>query len=146
MAWEEWEQSKAAAAERYTAHMRLNQLPADQGGDAPDLISNRPAWAKAGGDIGALREDISKATAQLRDGQAGLGSDAGCLTAAAQKDVHASWEAYTTKVAGRCGKLSGLLVKAGNDQSETDQSIKAQIATLGAMYADTPAVGGRTKE
>ncbi len=146
MAWEEWEQSKAAAAQQQTAQMQLNQLPADQGGGAPDLVSNRPAWTKAGGDIGALREDISKATAKLKDGQTGLGSDAGCLTATAQKDVYASWETYITKVSGRCGKLSDLLVKAGDDLSETNQSIKAQITTLGAMYTDTPAVGGQTKE
>lgn len=146
MAWEEWEQSKAAAAQQQTAQMQLNQLPADQGGGAPDLISNRPAWTKAGGDIGALREDIGKATAKLKEGQTGLGSDTGCLTAAAQKDILASWQTYLTKVSGRCGKLSGLLVKAGNDQSETEQSIRAEITTLDAMYTDTPAVGGRTKE
>jgi hypothetical protein len=29
---------------------------------------------------------------KLTDGQQGLGEDAGCLTAAAQKDVHTSWE------------------------------------------------------
>ncbi|WP_261400514.1 hypothetical protein [Streptomyces salinarius] len=30
MAWEEWGQLKAAAAERQSAHMQLNQLPADR--------------------------------------------------------------------------------------------------------------------
>ncbi|MEU7469405.1 hypothetical protein AB0A94_12830 [Streptomyces sp. NPDC044984] len=146
MAWDEWEQLKAAAAERHTARMQLDQLPADRGGGgAADLISNRSAWTKAGTDIGSLREDIGKATAQLKDGQTGLGSDAGCLTAAAQNDVHAFWETYVKNVSGRCGKLSGLLVKAGKDQSETDKSIEAQVTALEVTYADTPAVGGQAK-
>ncbi|MFF8099639.1 hypothetical protein ACF07S_07650 [Streptomyces sp. NPDC016640] len=145
MAWDEWEQLKTAAAEQHTAHMRLNQLPADQGGGTADLISNKPVWTRAGTDIGSLREDISKAAAKLKDGQTGLGSDTGCLTAAAQKDVHASWETYVKNVSGRCEKLSGLLVKAGNDQVRTDESVEDEIKKLDVAYADTPAVGGQDK-
>lgn len=146
MAWDEWEQLKASAAERHTTQTQINQLPADRGGGgAADLISNRSAWTKAGTDIGSLREDISKATAKLKDGQAGLGSDSGCLVAAAQKDVHASWETYVKNVSERCGKLSGLLGKAGKDQSETDKSVEAQVTALEVTYADTPAVGGQAK-
>ncbi|MFD5453116.1 hypothetical protein [Streptomyces sp. NPDC127100] len=145
MAWDEWERLKAAAAERNSAQMQLNQLPAEQSGGTGDLISNKPAWTKSGTDIGSLREDISKATAKLEDGQTGLGSDTGCLTAAAQKDVYDSWDTYVTKVSGRCGKLSGLLVKAGNDQLKTDQSVEAEITKLVVAYADTSAVGGQDK-
>ncbi|MER6472806.1 hypothetical protein [Streptomyces collinus] len=32
MAWDEWEQLKARAAERHSSQMRLNQLPAEGGG------------------------------------------------------------------------------------------------------------------
>ncbi|WP_077800326.1 hypothetical protein [Streptomyces sp. JHA26] len=145
MAWDEWEQLKAAAAERDSAQMQLNQLPAERSGGTGDLISNKPAWTRAGTDIGSLREDIGKATAKLKDGQTGLGSDTGCLTAAAQKDVYSSWETYVEKVSGRCGKLSGLLVKAGNDQLKTDQSVEAELTKLVVTYADTPPVGGQDK-
>ncbi|MGW5214659.1 hypothetical protein ACWEQO_26605 [Streptomyces sp. NPDC004051] len=145
MAWEEWEQLKTAAAERQSAQTQLNQVPVDPGGSTGTLISNKSTWTKAGADIGSLREDIGKATAKLKDGQSGLGSDVGCLAAAAQKDVHASWETYVKNVSGRCGKLSGLLVKAGNDQRQTDESVEAEIARLEVAYADTPAVGGQDK-
>lgn len=145
MTWDEWEQLKAAAAERHTAQMQLNQLPADPGGGTGTLISNKSAWTKAGTDIGSLREDIGKVTGKLKDGRTGLGKESGCLTAAAQKDVHASWETYLKNVSGRCGKLSGLLVKAGHDQRQTDESVEAEIAKLEAAYADTPAVGGQGK-
>ncbi|MFC1232150.1 MULTISPECIES: hypothetical protein [Streptomyces] len=145
MAWEEWEQLKAAAIERHVAQMQLNQLPADPGGSTGTLISNKRAWTKAGTDIGSLREDIGKAAGKLKDGQAGLGKESGCLTAAAQRDVHASWETYLKNVGGRCGRLSGLLAEAGDHQLRTDQSVEAEIAKLEVVYADTPAVGGQGK-
>ncbi|MCT7355121.1 hypothetical protein N4P33_23635 [Streptomyces sp. 15-116A] len=146
MAWDEWEKLKASAAERSTGQMQLNQLSAESGGGRkPDLISNKPAWTKAGTDIGSLSEDISKATRKLEDGQTGLGKEAGCLTAAAQKEVYGSWETYVNKVSRRCERLSGLLVKAGNDQLRTDEAVEAALGRLEVAYADTPAVGGQNK-
>ena len=142
MAWEEWEQLKSAAAEQHGTRMQLNHVPTDPGGDGT-LVSNKPAWSKAGQDVGSLRDDISKAMGKLSDGQKGMGEDAGCLTAAAQKDVHTSWETYVKNVSGRCGKLSGLLEKAGNDQLKTDEAIEAEIGNLKVEYGDTPAVGGK---
>jgi hypothetical protein len=144
MAWEEWEQLKSAAAEQHAAQMQLNHVPLDPGGGTGTLVSNKPAWSKAGQDVGSLREDIGKAVAKLVDGQKGLGEDAGCLTAAAQKDVHDSWETYVKNVSGRCGKLSALLEKAGNDQLKTDEAIEVEIGNLKVEYADTPPVGGKS--
>ncbi|MFF9057353.1 hypothetical protein ACF09K_01425 [Streptomyces sp. NPDC014882] len=144
MVWEEWEQLKSAAAEQHGTRMQLNQVPLDPGGSGGGtLVSNKPAWSKAGRDVGSLRDDIAKAVGKLTDGQQGLGEDAGCLTAAAQKDVHTSWETYVKKVSGRCGKLAGLLEKAGNDQLRTDEAIEAEIGNLKVEYGDTPAVGGK---
>jgi hypothetical protein len=144
MAWEEWEQLKSAAAEQHAAQMQLNHVPLDPGGGTGTLVSNKPAWSKAGQDVGSLREDIGKAVAKLVGGQKGLGEDAGCLTAAAQKDVHDSWETYVKNVSARCGKLSGLLEKAGNDQLKTDEAIEVEIGNLKVDYADTPPVGGKS--
>ncbi|MDX3527674.1 hypothetical protein P1P75_14790 [Streptomyces sp. ID05-39B] len=62
--------------------------------------------------MASLREDISKAMVKLTDGQKGIGEDAGCLTAGAQRDIYGSWETYVKNVSGRCGKLSGALEKA----------------------------------
>ncbi|WP_314219134.1 hypothetical protein [Streptomyces zaehneri] len=145
MAWEEWEQLKSAAADQHAAQMQLNHVPLGPGGDTGTLVSNKTAWSKAGQDVGSLRQGISKAMAKLTDGQKGLGEDAGCLTAAAQKDVHDSWETYVKNVSGRCGKLSGLLEKAGNDQLKTDEAIEVEIGNLTVEYADTPTVGGQEK-
>ncbi|MEU6183656.1 hypothetical protein [Streptomyces coeruleorubidus] len=146
MAWDEWEQLKSAAAEQHPAQTQLNQVPLDPGGSGTGtLVSNKPAWTKAGHDIGSLRDDISKAMGKLEDSQKGLGEGSGCLTAGAQKDVHDSWVRYVRNVSGRCGKLSGLLDKAGNDQLKTDEAIEIEIGNLKVAYADTPALGGQEK-
>ncbi|WOX11852.1 hypothetical protein [Streptomyces sp. N50] len=145
MAWEEWEQLKTAAAERSSARMQLNHVPMDPGGSGGQLVSNRRDWAKAGEDVGSLREDIGKAVGKLTDGQKGLGDDSGCVTAAAQKEVHGSWEAYVKSVGARCGKLSGLLEKAGNEQLKTDEAVEVELGNLAVEYADTQAVGGQDK-
>lgn len=142
MPWEEWEQLKTEAAERHAARMRLDHVPPDPGG-AGTLVSNKAAWSKAGRDVGSLREDISGALGKLTDSQTGVGADAGCLTAGAHRDVHDSWERYVKSVSGRCGKLSSLLEKAGNDQLKTDEAIEAEIGNLKIAYADTPAIGGQ---
>ncbi|OIJ87762.1 hypothetical protein BIV25_38050 [Streptomyces sp. MUSC 14] len=147
MAWDEWEQLKAAAADRSTGRMQIDHLadPVGGGGVSGKLRSDKAAWSKVGGDVGDLRGNISKALAKLADGQKGLGKDSGCLTTAAQREVHTSWEHYVGNVSGRCEKLSGLLDKVGNDQLRTDEAISAEIAKLKTEYKDTPAVGGQSK-
>ncbi|MFB8244867.1 hypothetical protein ACFC5X_07405 [Streptomyces sp. NPDC055952] len=150
MAWDEWEQLKAAAAERHTTQMQLNQLPADQGGTgsagsgdgAGKLRSDKAAWTRAGADVGSLGEDLGRARAKMEVGQAGLGKETGCLTATAQREVFNSWKRYVKDVAEVCDSLADVLEKAGNDQLRTDEAIKAEISKLRAeYYASTPAGG-----
>ncbi|MFC4326770.1 hypothetical protein ACFPC0_02735 [Streptomyces andamanensis] len=142
MAWNEWNQVKAAAVARQSARTELNGAPSAPG-DPGTLVSDRPAWSRAGHGVGALRTDLAKGLGQLADGQEGLGpgEDAGCLTAAAQQDVYGSWEKYLRKVSGRCGKLADVLERAGRDELRTEEAIKAEIARMKAAYADTPADG-----
>ncbi|MGW4275512.1 hypothetical protein ACWEGQ_24865 [Streptomyces seoulensis] len=144
MAWDEWEQLKSAATDRHAARMQLNHIPSDPGGSGT-LVSNKPAWSEAGQSLGSLREDLTKALGKLADGQRGLGEQADCLTAGAQRDVHDSWQRYVKSVSGRCGKLSDLLEKAGSDQLKTDEAVKAEIGNLKVEYSDTPALGGQDK-
>ncbi|MFG3657798.1 hypothetical protein [Streptomyces sp. NPDC047706] len=143
MAWEEWEQLKSAA-EQHSAQMQLNQVPVEPGGSGSGtLVSNKPAWSKAGQDVDSLRDDVSRAMRKLAEGQKGVGNDVGCLTAGAQTAVYESWERYIKSVSGRCSKISALLEKVGSDQLKTDEAIEAEIASLAVAYADTPAVGGQ---
>ncbi|MGW5044946.1 hypothetical protein [Streptomyces griseoluteus] len=144
MAWSEWEQVKAASAERQSAQMQLNGLPSDAGGSGT-LVADRPAWAKAGRDVSALRDGMDKARGHLEDGQEGLAKQAGCLTAAAQSDVFASWKKYVSQVSGRCAKLATVLENAGKNELKTEEAIKAEIGTMRTAYADTPATGKHGK-
>ncbi|MET8693691.1 hypothetical protein ABZV65_14285 [Streptomyces bauhiniae] len=150
MAWDEWEQVKAAAAERQNAHMRLNQLPADQGSSstggsfgppAGELRSDKAAWSKAGQGVGDLGDNVGKALTKLEDGQTGLSKASGCLTATAQHGVHSSWKRRVKDIGALCDGLAGVLEKTGNDQLRTDEAVKAQIARLAGDAA--PEHGGR---
>jgi len=152
MAWEEWEQLKSAAAGRGAANMQLNQLPGDQGptgspavpGSGDQLKSRKATWTKAGHDTDGLRTDISKALTKLNEGQHGLDTTSRCLTAAAQREVHASWQRYVTSMSKRCETLADILEKTGGDQLKTDDAVRAELDKLKATYKDTPAVGGQS--
>ncbi|MET7679091.1 hypothetical protein [Streptomyces sp. NPDC005423] len=142
MAWEEWEQLKATALDRHSAQMRLNSLPMDREGGGTSgartpslkLRSDRKAWSAAGEGIGELRDTAGKARTELEDGQTGLDTGPGCLTAAAQKGVYDSWERRVKDISELCDGLADVLEKAGNDQLRTDESIKAEITKLRVRF------------
>ncbi|MFH9731396.1 hypothetical protein [Streptomyces sp. NPDC017260] len=152
MAWDEWEQLKAAAVERQSAHMQLNQLPADQGGSGEGgaygppsgkLRSDKSAWSKAGEGLGEVQTNIGKALSKLGASQTGLDEGSAFLTAAAQKGVFDSWERRVKDIDEWCEGLAGVLEKTGNDQLRTDQAIEAEIAALSAGSEDASADDGK---
>ncbi|WP_037859416.1 hypothetical protein [Streptomyces sp. NRRL S-340] len=154
MAWDEWEQLKAAAAVQHSTRMQLNQLPGDQNGTSSTgsgasgrLRSDRKAWSTAGQGVGDLRDDIGKALTKLRRGTTGIDKDkdSACSTAAAQKRVYDSWERRVKDISELCNGLASVLEKVGNDQLKTDESIKAEIAGLKVHSEDMSAAGGREK-
>jgi hypothetical protein len=156
MAWDEWEQLKAEVAERNSAQMQLNQLPADPGTSGGDgsswgggdgnLKSSKSAWVKAGDDVGSLRKDISTALTELTDGQKGLvASDCTVLTLGAQSELFDSWDRYVKAVRKRSDALAKLLEQTGHGLYSTDQSIENAFRKLGKEYEDTAAIGGQAK-
>ncbi|KOG55849.1 hypothetical protein ADK75_09610 [Streptomyces virginiae] len=100
---------------------------------------------KAGAGVGSLRPTLGTALTKLEDGQSGIASTAGCLSAAAQKDVYDSWKKYAESVSERCGALQGVLDQVGRDVLTTDEGVQAEMGRLNAKYADTDAVGGQGK-
>lgn len=142
----EWAQLKRDA----NAGMSLDSVGtpgwADEGGGGQGgLKSSKAAWTKAGEGVGSLRGSIGKALTELADGQKGLGKDTGCLTAAAQRDVHDSWERYVKDVRKRCAALQEVLEKTGDHFYKNDEAIKGAFDKLDDGYKDTPAVGGHGK-
>ncbi|MQS39311.1 hypothetical protein [Streptomyces katsurahamanus] len=134
MSWDEWEQIK------------LNQLPADSGPAVSavtgGLKSSQRAWLAAGDGVGALRGRVRTALGKLEDGQSGLGDPDGCLSAAAQKELYASWKTYAENVGKRCASLQKTLERVGHEQLMTDAGVQAEIDRVRLAYADTDAVGG----
>ncbi|MFJ4706441.1 hypothetical protein ACIP6I_16545 [Streptomyces anulatus] len=150
MAWDEWEQIKSDVAVNGSAHMQLNQARAEGGftggATSGDLKSNRKTWVKAGEGVTGLKDGVGKALAKLSDGQTGLGDTTGSQSAAAQKELYASWKKYVSDVSGRCEALGGLLRAAGHDLSKSDEEAKTELEKLKVKYEDTEAVGGQAKE
>lgn len=146
MAWDEWEQLKADAGTGATA-TRLNQGPAGSGG-APggsttaDLRTDKKEWAKAGEATRRLDEPVGAALGKLKDGQSGL-SDGHGLSAAAQKELYASWSRYAKDVRKRCQSLGRILESSGHDLAKSDEALKGELDALKVVYVDTEAVGGR---
>ncbi|MET7617082.1 hypothetical protein [Streptomyces sp. NPDC005408] len=61
MAWDEWEQLKAQAAEKGSTGMRLNQLPADPGGGGQgDFVASQDDLGAVGHDAFILHGDLGK--------------------------------------------------------------------------------------
>ncbi|MER6024794.1 hypothetical protein [Streptomyces sp. NPDC001851] len=145
MSWDEWEQLKAHAAARGSTRMQLNHASDPVGVGYDRLKSNKNAWAKAGEDLSGLKGAISKALGKLDDGQSGLGGTDGCESAAAQKELLASWKKYVGDVSGRCDELAGLLQRTGLDLAMTDADVKAELDKIHGKYQDTEALGGQTK-
>ncbi|MFD7337130.1 hypothetical protein ACFV98_14130 [Streptomyces violascens] len=138
----EWAQLKEAAAER--ASMRLASAGGGDNG-AGDLRSDRAVWNAAGNGVGLLAGSSKKALTGLDDGQQGLGADVGVESAAAQREVHQTWQKYLRALDGRCEGLQDLLSKAGSDHYKSDHEIESAVAALKVQYEDTPAVGGQDK-
>ncbi|MEU3054404.1 hypothetical protein [Streptomyces griseus] len=142
MAWDEWEQLKAEAAERHAVQVRLNQVGDDSDGGLGGVRSSKASWTRAGESVDKLAGDVRKALSALKHEQTGAAIDADVLSGAAQKDVYQSWSEYLTRVRGRCGALQGLLEKTGNDHFNNDDEIRAAFDGLAKKYADTD-VGDR---
>ncbi|QDY78734.1 hypothetical protein [Streptomyces qinzhouensis] len=141
MAWDEWEQIKADVAERNTPAMQLNGLPPDETGPSVSTVtkglkSSRQAWLAAGEGVGSLRKGVTTALGKLENGQSGLGETSGCLSAAAQKELYASWQKYADEVSRRCGSLQGILEKVGRDLLLSDEAVRAEVDKVRAEFAD----------
>ncbi|WP_159401696.1 hypothetical protein [Streptomyces sp. NRRL F-5053] len=120
---EEWAGLKRDASSR----MRLAGAPAagwpSKAGGSDGVKSSKNAWSAAGEGISGLRSGIRKALKDLETGQQGTGAKGtvgGLECAAAQRELHASWEVYVEAVNRRCGELAEKLEKAGNHHYKND--------------------------
>ncbi|MFR9800381.1 hypothetical protein ACL02U_31455 [Streptomyces sp. MS06] len=147
MAWDEWEQLKAEAADRHTARMQIDHVaPVEDNSGTSSVTggvkSTKKAWISAGEGVHTQREALDNVTGRLSDGQKSLGEDEGCQTAVAQRKVYGSWNQYAHGLATKCDALQKVLEQTGHDLLLTDDSVKTALNQINTEFKDTPAVGG----
>ncbi|MFF6995817.1 amino acid ABC transporter permease [Streptomyces sp. NPDC008313] len=144
MAWDEWEQIKAAAAERHSTQMQLNQLPADQGGSTPTrgakpgsdggsgtLRHSNGPWTHAAGTADDLKISTESTRKSLQSGHTGVSTGAeGLASLGALKTVLTSWEKRLEAVRDECESLEPKLRAVAKDMGEHDSAVAAKARAV----------------
>jgi hypothetical protein len=137
MAWDEWAQLKAAAAERASGQMQLNQLPADAtgpGGGSGTLRHSKGPWGRSAGAVDELWVSTQKSLGDLGFAHDSVASGAeGLASLGALKSVLTSWEKRIESVRGECAELAPALRQVARDMGEVDVLVggKADSVTVG---------------
>ncbi|NJP51548.1 hypothetical protein HCJ93_16100 [Streptomyces sp. SBST2-5] len=140
MAWDEWEQLKAQAADGTPAQLRLNQLPAEGGGGGkPDLVARQDDLGAVGHDAFVLHGDLVK---KVDIAGAGMNSDHAGSTHQAATELSGSgftmgdelmttlsvWESQVKAVRQACAHISNHLDYSKKLHANDDARIAAVIA------------------
>jgi hypothetical protein len=136
MAWEEWEQLKAAAAERRSTGMQPNQLSANPGGSPPSgrgndggdrLKHSAQPWNRAAKTADDLRISTRTTRTTLTTAHAGAaGEPTGLASLAELKGVLTSWEERLGAVHDECESLEPALRAVGKELVGVDAGIAAK--------------------
>ncbi|MEV4684777.1 hypothetical protein [Streptomyces kurssanovii] len=133
MAWDEWEQSKAAVASRAdTTQMRLNQLPAE-GSAGQDLVVHDDVLGKLGDMARSLRNGLSThgdharvATFEASNDLFNNGLDMG----AGLLEVHDAWNTKLATLKEACGHISNHLDYSRSVHAKTERKIELDMKAL----------------
>lgn len=131
MAWEEWEQLKADAAERQAGQMRLNQLPVGPGGRVgQDLVVHDNVLGKLGNMAYDLRErfrvDSDHARQATFDASVELGND-GLDTGSALTELHDAWNSKAKVLKDACAHISNGLDFARSQHAKDEDKVATSI-------------------
>ncbi|MET7358032.1 amino acid ABC transporter permease [Streptomyces sp. NPDC005562] len=132
MAWDEWEQLKAQAAERHITHMQINSLqgeggyaePSGGGGGTGTLKHSGGPWTKAASTADDLQTSTITARVDLRSAHDGTGGGlVGLSSSGALKAVLTSWNDRLGRVREECGALEPMLRQVAVDLGEVDAEV-----------------------
>jgi hypothetical protein len=144
MAWEEWEQVKAAAGEPGgQARTQLNQLPVDQGanGGAGDLVVSQDDLGAVGHDAYLLWDEL-RTTADIAGAGADKGGEGSTSQAASSLTSHGFtmgagltrtveiWTSQAKSVLQACAHISNHLDYTKKLHADEDAKIAAQTAAI----------------
>ncbi|MEU8692896.1 hypothetical protein [Streptomyces sp. NPDC048665] len=139
MAWDEWEQLKARAAEGKSPHMRLNQLAAAGGGRGTgELVVHQDDLGAVGHEANILCDDV-KSQADIAAAGSGSGSTGSTMQAAATlksrgfqtggalETTVEMWTSQVKVVLQACAHISDHLDYTQKRHAEDDAKIGAVI-------------------
>ncbi|KUN76011.1 hypothetical protein AQJ66_35285 [Streptomyces bungoensis] len=137
MAWDEWEQIKAArAAGPKSPHMRLNHVPADDGGGGSgDLVVYQDDLGAVGHEANLLYDDV-KSQADIAAAGSGTGSTMqaaaalkshGFQTGGALETTVEMWTSQVKAVLQACAHISDHLNYTKKRHAEDDAEIGAVL-------------------
>jgi hypothetical protein len=138
MAWEEWEQLKAAAVEQHSTRMQLNQYPVDQGGDGTqgDLVAGHQDLEAVGKAAHDLFDDFTIYSGHARVASAaaagGLKSE-GFALGAALEHVTQRWSEQTKTLLDACAHISNHLRFTKNQHVADDTYIAGTVSSIATL-------------
>lgn len=140
MAWEEWEQVKAAVRERDATGMRLNQAPAGSGGGGGDgdLVVHQDDLGAVGHEAFVLHGELKKKADIAGTGADKSGSGSTMQAAAALKSHHLGlgaelettvevWTSQVKHVLQACAHISNHLDFSKKLHARDDALIAAEV-------------------
>ncbi|MFI6346704.1 hypothetical protein [Streptomyces sp. NPDC050560] len=142
MGWDEWEELKGRAADRRTAHTRLNQYPGDQGDGDGDLVVHQDDLGAVGHEAFVLHDHLRKQADIAGAGAEKGGEGSTARAAAALKKQHfAMGPAMGTTVEYWTKQVKAVLQACADISNHLDYSAKLHTKDdthIAASLPDTP--------
>ncbi|MFJ8858285.1 hypothetical protein ACIRD8_07575 [Streptomyces sp. NPDC102451] len=134
MAWDEWEQLKSDAAERSSARMQLNQVPAEGGGggaSSGDLVVHDDQLGKLGNTAYELRQQFGTAGDFARPSTFTASIDLfndGLDMGSALTELHDAWNSQTGTLKEACAHISNHFDFTRAQHSKDEVHIQTSIS------------------
>ncbi|KAF5994428.1 MULTISPECIES: hypothetical protein [Streptomyces] len=139
MAWDEWEQLKNQAAQKQSARMQLNQLPADGGGGSTpqgDLTVDQKDLAAIGDRAFKLWEDLGRYGRDAWSSSQTAASDLktqGFTLGGAVDRVQSRWEEQLTSLLDACAHISNHMDFTKKVHQGDEYYIGGQISSISTL-------------
>ncbi|MFE5214421.1 MULTISPECIES: hypothetical protein [Streptomyces] len=138
MAWEEWEQLKAQAADRHSTRMQLNQYPADQGGGSTqgDLVVGHKDLEQVGHAAHDLFGHFTTYSGHARvasEAAAGGLKGEGFALGGALEHVTERWSEQTKSLLDACAHISNHLRYTKNQHAADDSYIAGAVSSIATL-------------
>lgn len=138
MAWDEWEQLKAQAADRHSARMQLNQYPGDQGGDGTqgDLVVGQTDLEAVGKAAHNLFDDFTSHSGHARvssEAAAGGLKGEGFALGNALEHVTQRWGEQAKTLLDACAHISNHLRFTKNRHTADESYIVGAVSSISTL-------------